>query len=729
MATQDLYAAARAHTQTQRPQNEVMVAPSDIHTRDDGTQYITVSSEGTSETPTQLLNQGYRQEADGTWAKYLSPADLGENPEQDRLYDEARDTTNRALAADILRQSGILTGAGAFDRSALEQAPLGDEIAAAVIAPFVGQNYSGVRDIQADLAQHDRENFGLQRNAGGLAGFTAGLAVPAGSGVVQAGRGLASQTARATALSSGVGAAYGFGAGEGSFSERLPGAVQGGVIGGVTGGTLHAGGQYAGRLLGISNANAPLPRPSADESAAARLARTIDDTGGAATERSRLEGLGLSPSLMDIGGGTTERLVRTAAGPAGPAANTAVENYVTRAAQLKPEVIASTRRLSPIQETAEQYAETLGTRRDQLASAEYAAPYAAPVELTDDAIRALRGPQGQAAIDRAIATERAFPDYNVDLVNELEALKVADLNARPTVTGRALDSVRRNLRDMSSNAMRGDDPNRALGAAMAQRVEGVDTALDAAPGLLQARGTFRDLSGQIEQLDPRTAINIFEDPADFARRVSDLTPGQREAALVRVRQDITDQLGRQRDAGTGSIDNLRQAQWSQQNLSALIGPERARNYIDELTARVQQTQRAGRVSPNTNSQTFGRMADEQTLGAANAMSGIVDVAQSMRGDLNAGGRTVDRIAGWFARAGMSPEERAAIVNMGVGSADDLERVLMLAEQARQRGQQAPRAVIDFVHRIEANVGGQTAARFESALLGSTSRAAAEEEPR
>jgi hypothetical protein len=77
---------------------------------------------------------------------------------------------------------------------------------------------------------------------------------------------------------------------------------------------------------------------------------------------------------------------------------------------------------------------------------------------------------------------------------------------------------------------------------------------------------------------------------------------------------------------------------------------------------------------------------------------------------------------------MSPEERSAIVNMGVGSADDLERVLMLAEQARQRGQQAPRAVIDFVHRIEANIGGQTAARFESALLGSTSRAAAEEEP-
>lgn len=722
MAMQDLYAAAEAHTQSLQNRQR----SGDTYTRpEDGATLPVINRAPVNENPTQLLNMGFRQDANGQWVKYTEP----EAPAVD--YTAAEQNTAEDAALNAVMAANPLGSQLAFQTAALEQAPLGDEAAALFGSLFTGQSYSDMRDLQAKQARFDRENYGAQRNLGGAAGFTAGLTVPVGSGYVQGARGLA-QVGRGAALGAGTGAVYGFGAGDGSAVDRLPGAVQGATVGGITGGALTGGTQYASRLLGISSAGTRRPNINrAEGRAAQRLVASIEDRPAAVMEYQRLNALGLQPSVMDVGGGTTERLVRTAAGPAGPAANAAVENYVTRAAQLKPEIIASTRRLSPVQETAEQYAETLGTRQDRLAAVEYPGPYAAPVELTDEAIRALRGPRGQAAIDRAIETEQSFPDYNPDLIAELQSLKVADLNARPTVTGRALDSVRRNLRDMSTNAMRGDDPNRALGAAMAQRVEGVDTALDSAPGLTEARATFRNLAQQIESLEPG-AVNIFQDPADFARRLEAVPPESRraftEAAMVRVRQDITDQLGRQRDAGTGTIDNLRQSQWSQQNLATLIGPERARQYIDELTARVQQTQRAGRVSPNTNSQTFGRAADEAAFSAANAMSAVVDTAQSLRGDVNAGGRTVDRIVGWLARAGMSQEERNAIVNMGIGSADELERIVALAADFRRQGRtRLPREVINYINRIETTVGGQTAARFEAALLNSPSQVLAEQE--
>jgi hypothetical protein len=728
MATQDPFAADVAYASQTAPQAAPM-RRGDTYTRpEDSAQFSVVDRAPVDESPTQLLNMGYTQDANGTWVKYREPEApaSGEDPFAADMQATARDTAmNAGFAANPLGRQM------AFQNAALEQAPFGDELQAAFGSLFTGESYSDMRDLQAKQARFDRENYGGQRNLGGAAGFTAGLTVPVGSGYVQGARGLA-QIGRGAALGAGTGALYGFGAGDGSAVDRLPGAVQGATVGGITGGALTGGTQYASRLLGISSTGTRPPNiDRAEGRAAQRLVASIEDRPAAVTEYQRLNALGLQPSVMDVGGGTTERLVRTAAGPAGPAANAAVENYVARAAQLKPEIIASTRRLSPVQETAEQYAETLGTRQDRLAAVEYPGPYAAPVELTDEAIRALRGPRGQAAIDRAIETEQSFPDYNPDLIAELQSLKVADLNARPTVTGRALDSVRRNLRDMSTNAMRGDDPNRSLGAAMAQRVEGVDTALDTAPGLTEARATFRNLAQQIESLEPG-AVNIFQDPADFARRLEVVPPESRQAfidaAMVRVRQDITDQLGRQRDAGTGSIDNLRQSQWSQQNLAALLGPERARQYLDEITARVQQVQRLGRTSPNTNSQTFGRMADEQTMGTADAMSAIVDGSQILSGNMMAAGRAADRVRNLFARAGMSPEERLAIVNMGQGSAYELDRIVALAADFRRQGRtRLPREVINYINRIETTVGGQTAARFEAALLNSPSQVLAEQE--
>ena len=77
---------------------------------------------------------------------------------------------------------------------------------------------------------------------------------------------------------------------------------------------------------------------------------------------------------------------------------------------------------------------------------------------------------------------------------------------------------------------------------------------------------------------------------------------------------------------------------------------------------------------------------------------------------------------------MSQEERNAIVNMGIGSADELERIVALAADFRRQGRtRLPREVINYINRIETTVGGQTAARFEAALLNSPSQVLAEQE--
>lgn len=295
MAVQDLYAAARAHTQQvappPRPQGTATVAASDITRRPDGTAYVTLSSEGTSETPTQLLNQGFRQEADGTWARYVDSADV--SPQQD-IYADARKATAEEQVSNAVMAANPLGSQLAFQTAALEQAPLGDEASALFASLLTGQSYSDLRDIQTKQARFDRENYGAQRNLGGAAGFTAGLAVPVGSGYIQGARGLA-QAGRAATVGSVSGAAYGFGAGDGSFAERAPGAVTGAVLGGATGAGVQAAAPFASRLLGISSTGTRQPSPMAS--------RVAD-----------FNQVGIEPTLAGVGGPMSQRTAQTLAG-------------------------------------------------------------------------------------------------------------------------------------------------------------------------------------------------------------------------------------------------------------------------------------------------------------------------------------------------------------------------------------------------------------------------------
>jgi hypothetical protein len=739
--------------------------------------------------------------------------------------------------------AGILSGLGQAARNLGRRATGQDiQINSADLRDAVTRNVRG----EANRFAQERpvENFALQA-AGGL---TTG-------GLVGGGRATVLNGARTGAI---YGAGYGAGTAEGGFADRLPGAAVGGVVGGLTGGALQGGvnaaSPYASRLMGIvGNTTRPAREavgrtfnrggPDPQVSAAQRLLRDVDQPAFIA-ERDRLTELGLNPSFADAAGGTTERTIRMAAGPAGPAAEIAVANAGARAANLKPEIMAVTRGLVDDPRSASTVQQALTQTRSTLADEMYPEAYAAPVEVTEDVLRALSDEPGRAALRRARAAAVArqnpmqvkeiddllrlsagsgLPDtvpqrlpsgplsvpdtptpqqmqqfsrvervplaqarssqnqmdwdrfargdspgdliagygdkpvavrledgqfliydgnhrttralqqgasdmemYVIDaktFAPDLAGRPAAPVNrqeiddllrelgvdpatttresGRPSVSAGTLDRVRIAM-DGRAAAMQQRPDTRDIASGLFGRGRQIDSALEGVEALAPARSTYRNLSGAIDAIDNRPDV-FTTDPSDFAAWVRDLTPEQRQAATVGVRQDILDTLGGQRNAGTGSIDRLAQSQYSRENLSALLGEQEAGQYIASVGARVAQAQRAARVSPNTNSQTFGRAMDEGNE-TASRVSALVDATGAFRGDIGGLARTIDRIR---ARATMTPQEREAIVQMGLGSADDLERIVQLSQTARQANRPPPREVRAYITNVRNTLGAQS----------------------
>lgn len=689
--------------------------------RPDGSSYIVASREFTNETATQLLNQGYEKQPDGVWAKTVGTVAYEDAPWNqapvvpvEEVAQNFADSQAVGRGLEALDSATIgLPVSGAYGRSIIEQAPFLQDAALGLGALISGRSVSDLRRVDAMADQYDRENSGFQRNLGGVAGFSASLAIPGAQG----------SALRAAGTGAGIGALYGAGTGNEAFADRGDNAVLGALAGGAIGGATQAGVNYASRLAGISGIASGRPAPVRGDPqtrAAIRIANSLEDTGGAVTERQRLSSLGVSPTVADVGGGTVERLIRTAAAPAGPGANRAVGNAVARQANLKPEVLSEIRSISPIDETAEGLAESLTRRRSELARTEYAQPYSQRVTVPDEVRAVLSDEAGRAALRAARADAAELRD--AEQLADIDALLNADMRAGPLpeVSAATLDRVVQATRERVSRFA-----ERGLGARAAGaygRREIIDSALDTVPGLDEARSTYRGISQQIDALDPRNALDVFEDPRDFARRLRDLTPEAREAAIVRVRQDLADVIGGQRNAGTGSLDQATQSAYARQNLEALLGSERANQLVESITARVQQSQRAQRISPNTNSQTFGRAIDEQSFNAADTAGAIMDAGRSLTLDVPSIARTVDRVR---ARVSMTPEERDELVRLGLGSADELERIVMLADQARARGRPLPREVRRFVERVETRFGAPTSDAILQALQ--PMRSAAEEE--
>lgn len=700
---QDIYAAARAHTRS---------IPADQTPEAVLARYRAANPEDTGATVAVPGDENYAGPAtlDPNAQVYVKDRPLTDSRLQAQVQAERMiPATDAAGREQSLMQGVLLNGADELGGRLAQGGQMVRNLADRLQGRPVQVNSSDLNDAYVETYRSRQADFARQNpiQAGGLQ-LAGGLL----TGGASFGTGLAGAAA--------TGAAYGAGAGglgaTGSFAQRLPSAAIGGAAGGALGAGAAAAAPYASRLAGITGAGMRRIIP-ARQSVAERFAPLVDDA--AVAERQRLQGLGLNPSVMDVLPQRAERLVRTAAGPAGPGAEMAVTRSRDLTQNLKPDIMSDTRALNGDPRTATQVREGLLDTRSTLAEQQYAPAYEAQVPVTEEIISAISDAPGRAALNRA--RQAAVARRNVDQVTEIDRLLNGD-TSQPVSAG-TLDRVRIAMGNRAEALSRNATGARDIAGGLNSRAGDINAALDNVPALAPARETYANLSGAVDALD--NAGQVFSlPPEDFAQVVQNLTPEQRQASIIGVRQEIMETLGGQKAAGTGTLDRIAQAPYARQNLAMLLGEDEAARYLAQIDARVQQTQRAARVSPNTNSQTFGRGLDEETFNAANMVGAAVDGARAARGDPLAFGRTLDRLR---ARATMSPADREAIVAMGFSDANELENIVRLAQEAQDAGRPVPRAVRAFIVDSRNVLGSQSPVPQQLERLLLPTQVSAEEE--
>lgn len=486
---------------------------------------------------------------------------------------------------------------------------------------------------------------------------------------------------------------------EGTWAEpyaRVGGALLGGGVMPLARTAGRAAGGFANRA---SEAAFDVPLRNPTQQAQRALRNSIAREGGPAPITGRLNDWAASgasdPSLIDVSGNATRRLVRSAAGtPEGEAQNIA-QSYADRiGANLQDRAVIQTRRLTPNeQRPANVVAEELETTQGNLAQEQYRTPYAQPAEVTREMVSALQGPEGRGAINAAYAAARANRDQQAMAeLSDLRKVAARQSGGQNPVTGRvqsleqalgelsagSLDRVRIAMRDTGA-ALAQNPRTRAIARGYRGRTVDIDTALDQTPGLTEARGTYRDYATQREAIDVgRTGLN--EPAPTYGAQITDLatrSPQAREMAGVGYRQSIEDAIQRPAEGSTGVLNRLSTSNQQTQNLENTFGPQAAGRFQTAVGNEADRLRNARFISPNTGSQTEPRLAENVMVnlatGTVRAWTHIVDALRS--------GRV------------LTAREKAEVVRLATTEAD-LRRLITSLPQGRNSAQIAQQILIN-----------------------------------
>jgi len=710
----------------------------------------------TNETPEELTAQGYQQDDAGTWFKVVgteqAPSAAWRSvpvaPEPTGSQTLADEQTRRMLTANgdtAARENTFMNGVlfGAADEIGGRVAQAGQatrnlgrrlsgqpiEVNSADVNDAYVRNY---RDSVGEFTErHPVQSLGLSLAGGGLTG----------GGVVGGGvRG-------AIATGAAYGGAYGFGSSEGTFAERLPGAATGAVVGGALGGTVQAAAPYARRLAGIASAGTRPIRETASRMvgrpaepnvvAARRIADQLRRRGLSedqiAAETTRFREAGLNPSVVDVGGENVMATVRAAASGEGPGRQLVTDYRDRVASELTPRVVERTRRLIP-DETRDSYtlADDLTRSRNTAARDQYGPAYAAVIEVPDIAIRALRGPEGTQAM--ASARRLASAEQRYDVAAEIDALATADLDQLPMASGRALETIRRAMADEAAGL---SESSPGLSNALMDRVRQLDDALDNVPGLTEARGNYRAASEQIDAVGgvprngrqrlgrpDRAPVSAITAPApQYSSYLDSLRPQSGAANQVYQRDALINRLSNSKDGAVGALNALtpgrnaaltENAPYIARNLEATF-PGHGQQYQQDINLAREQMTFANRISPNDGSQTASRLGDQAGEMVAAGLNGAASVATGGKWALVKLG--LDNL---IRNVGLNEAERAAIVELGIGSADEIQNILRVAAESRRMGSPPPAEVQAWLVRTRNTLGSQNpvSQQIEQLLLPS-----------
>lgn len=523
------------------------------------------------------------------------------------------------------------------------------------------------KDIQAQTGEYYKPQTNAGKYAETIASFAPAAAFP-GSALARAARvvlpGLGSEGARQ------------------AVGEDSPLAPYASAVGALVG----AGVPSIARI-GVSTANrattAALGRGFLDPATEAtrRMTKAFADDGGLDTALEKSNSFtnsgASSPSVLDLGGGNVRRLVRAAAGGGGQA-ETAALSYADRVrSNLQDNVINRAQQLTPeYQGSAAQLGAELEQNQGRLATEQYKAPYAQPATVTKEMVSALQGPEGRGAINTAYATARANRDTKAMAeLSDLRDVSAAQSGGANAATGRfqsldealanlssgSLDRVRIAMREQAGALAAGG--RRGMARGYYGRVNDIDTALDQTPGLGEARDSYRQMQAGRDSLD--VGANVLKAPStDYAGQIADLAnrgassrlgpPDLGRPLQVSARQAITDAIEAPAAGATGVLNRIGTGNRATANLANTFGAERGAVFQEAVRNEVARLRNANFISPESGSQTQLRGADEALVGSIpTSLGSLVS-------------KVADKI---FRGTQLSPQEREAIVKLGLSEAD------------------------------------------------------------
>lgn len=463
-------------------------------------------------------------------------------------------------------------------------------------------------------------------------------------------------------------------------------AVGGALVGAAVGNPLATGAIRSINAAAVGKGLPPILDPVA--TAQGKLSAAIANDGGtdaAGRQIAAYQGSGASnPALIDVTGNNTRRLVRAAAsGGSGEAQNIAT-GYAGRVrANFQDTVLDHTAGLTPgTSDSAATYAGKLAQAQKDTATTNYGAVKGQPVTMTPEALAALRGNPGSDAIAKAMEDAEANQDHGT--IAELQKLQVADLDQPPTISATTLEAVRHAMGEIGAGKAAVPGNKYAAGGYFGRKA-GLDTALDATPGLKPARAAYAQQQAGRDAVDVGGGI-LSTPSSDYASQVAALAakggpPNLGLPLQVGARQALTNRLEVGADGATGPAKTLSQSSRATQNLAQTFGEARAGRYQTALGHEVSRVQNADFISPNTGSQTALRTGDESL--AASIPTSKVEFL----------GKIIDTLRGRGAT--LTDAERAAIVRIGTSEAN-----------LRQLAARNPRLNSAAIAQIAASNSGQ-----------------------
>ena len=383
----------------------------------------------------------------------------------------------------------------------------------------------------------------------------------------------------------------------------------------------------------------------------------------------RLRAQGIEPTLTDVTDEAGRGVIRAAASRRTPARQRVQDFAAARAENLPDRMGRQARRIiSDDPRTPEQIASALRDRRGQLATTEYAEPYATPVttqrgtgasayqELPANVRAVLEDGEGASAVGRALKAARANQDEA--LVAQLEALRRGD--ARVPITAGALDRVRMAFREMSASASAAQRGSLARGYA--GRVKALDSVLDNVDALKPARATYRELSSQIDAADTGSQF-LARNTDEFEAATSAMSPEARAVAQAAARRAIERAAGENVSSAPGVARRLALAPEQQARNRALLGGDDAARLQSAMRAELDAVENARYIAPNTGPQSFNRAQDD-------AAARMADEAIGTAANLATGNKVaiMTRIARWATERGMGDGDAQLLAEAAIDPA-------------------------------------------------------------